>query len=210
MNPASKVPAIAYGGPPVPPDQPSPESVKLAESLILVEFVADLYPESHLLPADPVKRAQARFFIDVVSNKLVPGWVGLVRTGTPEALQGFVQGIEAVQSLLPKEGFAVGEYSIADVAVTPFLARAFTVLENEIGAYEPGEGKKLLETIQQPQFTRFQKYWTDLQARPSFQATFDKVGYSLFVVCMNTVIDVAQGYVADALRKRFGSVRAKQ
>lgn len=192
------------------PDQPSPESVKLAESLILVEFVADLYPESRLLPADPVKRAQARFFIDVVSNKLVPGWVGLVRTGTPEALQGFVQGIEAVQSLLPKEGFAVGEYSIADVAVTPFLARAFTVLENEIGAYEPGEGKKLLETVQQPQFTRFQKYWTDLQARPSFQATFDKVGYSLFVVCMKAGVNVAQGYVADALRKRFGSVRAKQ
>lgn len=210
MNPASKVPAIAYGGPPVAPDQPSPESVKLAESLILVEFVADLYPESRLLPADPVKRAQARFFIDVVSNKLVPGWVGLVRTGTPEALQGFVQGIEAVQSLLPKEGFAVGEYSIADVAVTPFLARAFTVLENEIGAYEPGEGKKLLETVQQPQFTRFQKYWTDLQARPSFQATFDKVGYSLFVVCMKAGVNVAQGYVADALRKRFGSVRAKQ
>lgn len=210
MNPASKVPAIAYGGPPVPPDQPSPESVKLAESLILVEFVADLYPESHLLPADPVQRARARFFIDVVSNKLVPGWMGLVRTGTPEALQGFVQGIQAIQDLLPEQGFAVGEFSIADVAVAPFLARSLTVLENEIGAYEPGEGKKLLETLQQPRFARFQKYWADLQARPSFQATFDKVGHSLLDMCMKAGIDLVQGYVADALRKRFGSVRAKQ
>lgn len=175
VNPASKVPAIAYGGPSVPPDQPSPESVKLAESLILVEFVADLYPDSHLLPADPVQRARARFFIDVVSNKLVAAWGGLLRTGTPEAIQAFVQGIEAVQSLLPAQGFAVGEFSIADVAVAPFVARAHVVLENGIGAFEPGEGKKLLETLQQPRFARFQKYWADLQARPSFQATFDKV-----------------------------------
>jgi glutathione S-transferase len=33
VNPASKVPAIAYGGPDVAPDQPSPASTKIAESL---------------------------------------------------------------------------------------------------------------------------------------------------------------------------------
>jgi glutathione S-transferase len=33
VNPASKVPAIAYGGPDVAPDQPSLESTKIAESL---------------------------------------------------------------------------------------------------------------------------------------------------------------------------------
>jgi glutathione S-transferase len=33
VNPASKVPAVAYGGPDVAPDQPSPESTKIAESL---------------------------------------------------------------------------------------------------------------------------------------------------------------------------------
>lgn len=33
VNPASKVPAVAYGGPAVPADQPSPESTKIAESL---------------------------------------------------------------------------------------------------------------------------------------------------------------------------------
>ncbi|KAG6805318.1 hypothetical protein H0H93_005077, partial [Arthromyces matolae] len=42
VNPASKVPAIAYGGPAVAPDDPSPESTKLAESLVLLEFIADL------------------------------------------------------------------------------------------------------------------------------------------------------------------------
>ncbi|KAH9932321.1 glutathione S-transferase [Fomitopsis serialis] len=187
VNPASKVPALAYGGPAVPADQPSPESVKLAESLILVEFVADLYPHAHLLPSDPVQKARARFFIDVVSTKLVPSWNTVLRAGAPDADQAFLSAVDAVQSLLPAQGYAVGEYSIADIAIAPFIARAYVALGNEIGAYEPGQGKKLLEALQQPRFARFQKYWADLQARPSFQATFDKE------------------YVTEAFRKRFGN-----
>ncbi|KAH7925069.1 hypothetical protein BV22DRAFT_465355 [Leucogyrophana mollusca] len=57
-NPASKVPAITYGGPDVPPEDPSPLSEKLAESAVVLEFVADIYPESGLLPKDPVLRAK--------------------------------------------------------------------------------------------------------------------------------------------------------
>lgn len=203
VNPASKVPAIAYGGPPVPPDQPSPESVKLAESLILVEFVADLYPDSHLLPADPVQRARARFFIDAVSTKLLPAWGGLLHgTGGPETIQAFVKAIEAIQGLLPAQGFAVGEYSIADVAITPFIARAHVMLENELGTYAPGEGKKVLETLQEPRFARFQKYSSDLQARPSFKATFDKVRKPVLRPVSRTLTCI-QEYVTEAFRKRL-------
>ncbi|ELU43933.1 Glutaredoxin domain-containing protein [Rhizoctonia solani AG-1 IA] len=70
VNPASKgvstIPAIAYGGPKVDPANPSPESIKLAESLVLLEFIADLYPNSGLLSTNPVERAQAR---------RISGWV---------------------------------------------------------------------------------------------------------------------------------------
>ncbi|KAG6880625.1 hypothetical protein C0995_005370, partial [Termitomyces sp. Mi166 len=58
VNPVSKVPAITYGGPIVPPDNPSPESTKLAESLVLLEFIADLSKPGNLLPTDPVLRAK--------------------------------------------------------------------------------------------------------------------------------------------------------
>jgi hypothetical protein len=40
-------PAITYDGPVVSPDQPSPESTKLAGSLVLIEFIADLSPVDH-------------------------------------------------------------------------------------------------------------------------------------------------------------------
>ena len=46
-----------FGSPKSDPEHPSPESEKIAESLVMLEFVADLYPETGLLPKDPVQRA---------------------------------------------------------------------------------------------------------------------------------------------------------
>ena len=36
---SSQIPALTYGGPKTAPEQPSPESAKLSESLALIEFV---------------------------------------------------------------------------------------------------------------------------------------------------------------------------
>ncbi|TBU28315.1 glutathione S-transferase C-terminal-like protein [Dichomitus squalens] len=192
VNPASKVPAIAYGGPEAPPDDPSPQSVKLAESLILVEFIGDLFPQASILPADPVKRAQARFFVDVVSNKLVPGYHQYLQ-GKSSA-DDLYKVVESLESLLPSEGFAVGEYSLADIAITPFLARARVALSNDLGAYPQGEGPKVLEALtnKQGKFPRFAKYFEDLLARESFKATFD------------------EAYLTERYKARFGNLRNQQ
>ncbi|EIN09095.1 hypothetical protein PUNSTDRAFT_87214 [Punctularia strigosozonata HHB-11173 SS5] len=191
VNPASKVPAIAYGGPKVPADQPSPESVKLAESLILVEFVADLYPQSGSLPSDPVLRAKARFFIDAVSNKLLPAYNAWLRKG--ESYESFLKGIEAIQSLLPQDKkYAVGDdFTAADIAILPFLARLSVVLDNDLGAYPEGESKKVLEALSGPQFARYNQYVQDLKARPSFIKTWD------------------EPYVTKVFKERFASLRQK-
>jgi hypothetical protein len=42
----AQVPTMTYGGPKVDPTNPSPESFKLAESLVLLEFIADLFPSA--------------------------------------------------------------------------------------------------------------------------------------------------------------------
>ncbi|KAF7348710.1 Glutathione S-transferase [Mycena venus] len=178
VNPASKVPAIAYGGPQVSPDLPSPESTKIAESLILVEFVADLYPESAILPKDPVQRAKARFFIDAVSTKFLPAYMGPIAHGQP--FEPFWDALEDLQRLLPEDKkYAVGdEYTAADIAITPFLARMEVLMElgmkNDIGAFKEGEGKKAAEYyFESGRFKRFVKYFEDVKARESFKATFD-------------------------------------
>ncbi|CDO71136.1 hypothetical protein BN946_scf184845.g6 [Trametes cinnabarina] len=172
-----------------PQTTPSPESVKLAESLVLVEFVADIFPESGILPKDPVQRAKARFFIEGVSSKLIPAWYGFLLRNAP--VEDLYSALEYLQSLLPAEGFVVGEFSIADIAITPFLARARLALINDIGKYPEGEGKKIWANITSGKFARIGKYAKDLFARESFKVTFD------------------EAHVTEALQKLFANLRSQ-
>ena len=169
------MPAVTYGGPDVPADKPSPESVKIAESGVLIEFLADLYPG--LLPSDPVERAKARFFIETVSSKFSPGFGALFMRGEgPDAL---FAGLEAVQALLPKEGFAIGQWSIADAAIQPFLGRIELLLRNDVGKFAEGEGPKLYKEIfENDKFARVAKYIKELLARDSWKVTWDEVRIS--------------------------------
>jgi len=155
---------------------------------VLLEFNADLFPEANLLPSDPVQRAKARFFIDAISAKLAPPVPYFRKGGSPDAL---LEALEAIQALLPESGFAVGQYSIADAAVTPSLARAQVHLENDINAWKEGEGKAARATFKSPRFARLNQYIQDLEARPSFKATFDKE------------------YIAEAIKRRYGMARAQ-
>ncbi|KAJ8514433.1 hypothetical protein ONZ45_g8028 [Pleurotus djamor] len=194
VNPASKVPAVAYGGTPAPADQPSPDSEKIAESLVLLEFVADLYPNSGLLPKDPVIRAKARFFIDAISTKFSPGYFASVLKG--ESFDKLFEGIEAIQNLLPSEDKATyavsNDFTIADAAFLPFVARLYVSLKNDIGAFTVGTGPGALKTIQtDPKFARFNKYVDALFARESYKKTFD------------------EALIAQRYAERFASLRSK-
>ena len=170
------MPAIAYGGPQVSPDQPSPESAKIAESLVLLEFVADLFPNSKLLSKDPVERAKARFFIDAVSNKVPGNWFAHMARG--ESSDALIAGLEFIQDLLPDgKKYALGDdFTIADAAIAPFLARIETTMKNDIGVFKSGEGKKTWEQIfTSPKFEKFQKYFENIKSRDSFKSTWDEV-----------------------------------
>jgi glutathione S-transferase len=153
--------------------------VKLNESLVLVEFIADLYPESGLLPTDPVLRAKARLFIDAVTNKLA-AVQHKVTDATDDGVELLVQALESLQALLPSTGYAVGEFSIADIAIAPSLARMVLRLENDLGNWPAGEGKgpQRLAVLKQPKLARFWEYAKELQARPSFFTTWDKVRFA--------------------------------
>ncbi|KIK53792.1 hypothetical protein GYMLUDRAFT_178432 [Collybiopsis luxurians FD-317 M1] len=185
INPASKVPAVAFGGPKVPGDQPSPESTKIAESLVLLEFVADLYPDSALLPKDPVLRAQTRFFIDAFSTKFAPPYYAF-QSGKASA-ESVLTAFETIQNLLAPEGFAIGDgkhFTTADAAVVPFFARLEIALKNDYGSFPEGEGKSTWEKLQtEPRFERWRKYWADVKARDSFKATFDEASGLVLVRC---------------------------
>ncbi|KAI0703256.1 hypothetical protein C8Q76DRAFT_824094 [Earliella scabrosa] len=169
---SDRVPAIAYGGPATAPENPSPESTKLAESLALIEFIADLYPSSRLLPSDPVQRARVRrFYIQLDLTFTESYRAFLLGQAGPEAL---LDHSESLQRLLPEMGFAVGEWSLADVALVPVLLRMEAMFSNEIGKYALGEGKRTLEILKGPRFARLAQYLEEAKARPSIKATWNE------------------------------------
>ncbi|KAH9054963.1 hypothetical protein EDB87DRAFT_1580108 [Lactarius vividus] len=180
VNPASKVPALVYGSPKSDPENPSPESAKIAESLVLLEFVADLYPDSGLLPKDSVERARIRFFIDAVSTKVSPPFFAFYLRG--ESPDTFIAAVAEIQELLPPAAqFAVGDhFTIADAALAPFLGRWELLLRNDLGKFEEGTGPRVhKELFQTERFARLQKYYASISSRESFKSSFDPV----LVVC---------------------------
>jgi glutathione S-transferase len=170
------VPAIAYGGPETSPDAPSDESIKLAESAVLVELVADLYPEAKLMPSSPIERAQARFFVEFIGCKLLPAFFAFVFKGAVgDPLKNV---LDTIQQRLPRNSVFFGgdKPNIADISIAPFLARIRLQLKHDLGTFAEGEGLKLYEEVfEGEEFRVLREYSNALFARESFKKTFDEV-----------------------------------
>ncbi|KAG2152621.1 glutathione S-transferase C-terminal-like protein [Suillus bovinus] len=180
VNPVGKVPTVAYGGPNVAPDDPSPSSTKIAESNVILEFLADLYPDSGLLPKDPVSRAKVRSFVDANTKHFEDPLYGFI--AGRGSYEDVLNGVEFIQGLLGEGGdFAVGDhYTIADACISPHLARLMVITEADSGKFAVGMGSKLGEELKAPKFAKFMKYADRVLERPSLKQTFDKEGVTTF------------------------------
>ncbi|KAF8839578.1 hypothetical protein BDN67DRAFT_969781 [Paxillus ammoniavirescens] len=176
VNPVGKVPAITYGGPDVSPDDPSPLSAKLAESNVILEFIADAYPEANLMPTDPIERAKVRFFIDATNTTLNTAYFSWVRNSDPDAEEKFLKAIEVVQNLIPENArLAVGDsYTIADACITPYFHRLLVNTKNDIGRFPEGSGLRLGELLEAPKYARFMAYLRAMVDRPVSKEVFDE------------------------------------
>ncbi|KAH9930511.1 thioredoxin-like protein [Epithele typhae] len=172
VNPTGKIPSISYGGPATDPASPSPESRKIPESLVIAEFIADLHPGTTLVPADPLKKADMRLFITLWDGKGMEHFRGFLFGAV--TIEAYLAFFEELQARLSPTGFAVGEFSLADVAMAPFLLRSEMALKNEIGKYAVGDGKKVLDALAEPKFARIRKYTEDLKEWPSVKKTYDE------------------------------------
>ncbi|KAJ3013333.1 hypothetical protein NUW54_g1624 [Trametes sanguinea] len=117
VNPAGgKVPFLVYGGPKLHPDEaPSADAVKIPESIVILEFLADIFPNAHLLPEDPVLRARVRLWNAAVDTKLLKALLGFIFLGEP--LESILAVLEEFQAMMPPTGFAVGAHSRVTVYV---------------------------------------------------------------------------------------------
>ena len=177
---ANQVPALVYGSPKSDPENPSPESAKITESLVILEFVADLYPDSGLLPKDPVERARVRFLIESFSTNVFKLAKKFFATGADdeEVPRAFIAGVAEFQELLPQHAqFAVGDhFTIADAAFAPFLGFWELCFRHDVGKFAVGTGPRVYqELFESERFARLQKYYTNISSRESFKNTFDEV-----------------------------------
>ncbi|KAI5005563.1 probable glutathione S-transferase GSTU6 [Hordeum vulgare subsp. vulgare] len=117
-NPAhgGKVPVLIHGGRAV------------AESLVIVEYVDEAFPESlpRLLPDDPHGRAAARFWAAYVDQKLLPTWIPLYGGKTAEerarAAGEVVSVLEAFEGELGDKDFFGGDgVGLVDVVLGGFV-----------------------------------------------------------------------------------------
>jgi len=184
VNPLTgKVPTMAYGGPNVPPEEPSPLSFTLTESRVILEFLADLFPNSGLLPpaSDPTARARVRFFIDVVTRNVEKPLLESGHGGGPEAFDKMIEGLEKVQALLPPHPDAVkgGEYALgkdftnADCVIAPLLAFCQLACKTGLGRFEPGAELKLKEALEGEKLERLRRYQKTLWERESVKKVID-------------------------------------
>jgi len=126
VNPQGRVPALALDTGEV-----------LLQSLAIMEYLDEAYPDPPLLPRDPAARARVRAVAHIIACDIHPlnntGPLGYLRNAL-KADQGAVQewyrhwvatGFEAVEELIRPEPYAFGRHvTMADICIVPQVANA--------------------------------------------------------------------------------------
>ena len=121
-NPAGRVPVIEED------DRP------LAESVVIMEFLEERYPEPALLPPDPADRAYVRLLI-FRDRDLTDPYYAFRRSeeGAREQLDAALAGFDEV--LAGRPYLAGTEYGLADIAYVPWFQRARDMLGVELDSF---------------------------------------------------------------------------
>ncbi|KAM0746344.1 hypothetical protein T439DRAFT_329794 [Meredithblackwellia eburnea MCA 4105] len=168
VNPASKVPVIQVG------DDKS--GVKVPESHVILELIADLFKDSNksILPETPLARAEARYFIERFNQIVWTPFTGVLWQKKVENLPLVLDGLKEIQELLKRhEGpFFLGEkISIADLGVAPFVGRLIAFAK---AGFFKDNGDFAPNLLSSEEYATFRAYHDTLTSRPSWPATFDE------------------------------------
>jgi len=121
-NPSGRVPVLEED------DRPLPESV------VIMEFLEERYPEPALLPADPADRAAARLLV-FRDDELTAPYYALRRKedGAAERFGAALAKLDGELAARPYLGGA--DYGLADIALVPWILRARDMLDVSLEPY---------------------------------------------------------------------------
>ncbi|OMO59026.1 hypothetical protein COLO4_34332 [Corchorus olitorius] len=143
-----KIPVLVHGGKPI------------AESLVILEYIEETWPEAHpLLPHDAYDRANARFWVKVVSEEnraLFLSYFGGTGEEQEKAAKDFLQRLKVIEEhgLGDKKFFGGDEINLVDICCG-WLAYFFPVMEQVAGI-------KLLEPTTLPRLYEWAENFKDV------------------------------------------------
>jgi glutathione S-transferase len=120
-NPLGRVPVYEEGG-----------GLVLPESVVIMEYLEERYPEPALWPADPAERALGRLWLERFDDRLGDAYYA-VRRGEPR--EQLDAKLDQLEGALEAQPYLSGrEYGLADIGYVPWVLRAFDRFDLELGA----------------------------------------------------------------------------
>jgi maleylacetoacetate isomerase len=126
VNPQKRVPVLALDNGEV-----------LLQSLAIIEYLDEVYPDPPLLPQDPIERAHVRAVAQIIACDIHPlnntsplGYLRHTLKADQSAIQDWyrhwvIAGFEAVEALIKPAPYAFGRHvTVADIYIVPQVANA--------------------------------------------------------------------------------------
>ena len=154
VNPRGEVPALVDRG------------VAIIDSKVICAYLEDRFPDPAVLPADPLLRAHCRY-LELKSDTDIDACafvLSILKLTRPELAKEFPQALRATQDAVARHhaylesqiagrDWYLGEFSLADIALTPHL-RAIAFMGYPPGAQYPALSAWLKRTRSRPSITR--------------------------------------------------------
>lgn len=120
-NPSGRVPVLEED-----------DGLVLPESVVIMEYLEERFPEPALWPADPAERALGRLWLDRFDARLGHEYYAM-RRGDPSRLDERLSDLDAALEAQPY--LSGREYGLADIGYLPWILRARTNLGVDLEPY---------------------------------------------------------------------------
>jgi glutathione S-transferase len=146
------------------------EDITIVESIRILEYLEDYYPEKAALFADNANaRSQQKYWMDHIGNKITPCFYRyLKREGSEQAQQNsldeLLEGLSVLVQAMDSEGpyFSGDRLDVVDIALMPFSLRIDLLL----GRYRNFELPRCGDGWQ-----RYHHWYEAMLAQPAFRST---------------------------------------